>query len=519
MKRIKLVVISTILAHNCLAAGWNQHAWPSTNKVRIAATNYLQVTNIYAKFWQMNVSVTNSTITGSGSDTILGWSSNKWVYTDADSMWAAVGVGTNTATNWFSLTNTTEYLTEIELDNTNLLSFSNTNYSTNTYLIPYANYTSQVTEIQQDIGVGVRTNMTLNVKEIRAWDVSRALEERRGINNDPAQAHPKYYRYERENIVNFKTYITDDMSVGVWINTNFVTNGTFIGYLEGAGAFPTHTIEELLNSVSAPSNYFEYTPWRQLNGSGIGYGHIMTSSFTIAASGTNVVTNTVIDYCGDAHTISGTNDQVTNIVCTNINVAAGFTQLDYGWKYIDSIINELVWTTIDKDMVASSNKYYGLTFDGTNWIHAQGLAEAAYSNQATTTTFAQKRSFGSFGAGYFAEIESSTAAATFNEYAYTGIAHQAELYTESENVGGAPAGVTEFDANGFNLVLDTWTVFDDIADSYQQKDEIVIGNTAFPVWCSEPVTNSFKRGFFLDVDNILWLLKWDGTNGLTYSAN
>lgn len=115
---------------------------------------------------------------------------------------------------------------------------------------------------------------------------------------------------------------------------------------------------DLLSAIGAPSNYFEYTPPRDWEGSWLTYGSVITGRWVLErplvydffeetlapATTNNVFTNVVIDACGNVHEIVGTNGQVVTYICENTAIADGFTAADYGLKYIKQIISSLYLT-------------------------------------------------------------------------------------------------------------------------------------------------------------------------------
>lgn len=136
------------------------------------------------------------------------------------------------------------------------------------------------------------TNKDARVSQIYSAMVERSV----ACYGFVAVTSPPPYIYEREAVVRFKAFVASAV-------TNFVdlsqadSNGTFSAYFAAntnADDFPMLSITSLLAAVGAPTNYFERTPWQQLNGG----GYPITSS-----------------YC-----------------------YGSFSELDYGWRYATNIV-------------------------------------------------------------------------------------------------------------------------------------------------------------------------------------
>ena len=525
MKKNILLAIFIFLGHSCFGAGWNTNAWPSTNNFRFTnVSDYVTVTNLYAKEWVVDVKVTNTVTVGVGrSDMIEGYSSTGYVYTistnagvSGTSLWTKIGIPAGTASNWFFLDDQVTYLTEIEQDNDSLLSFGVTNVTVNYYDIIYEQsftgiiYSVQIEETLTEIGLGVKTNLSLNIKDLRSWDTYNALKERGNVASTTNSEVPRYYRHERTNLVEFKEFL-------VHIIDDFVdTNLVITNYLNVHGKLPSYdTATQLLAWVSAPTNYLEYTPWRQLNGSGIAYGRVVTSSFVLVGTGT--VTNEVYGYYGSGpYSVTGVAGSTASIADTNVDIEVGFTTLDYGWKFMDEICNELVWTTEPADLIdlASSN-YYGIGTN-TNWTAAKGSAESAFSWTNNGDKTVQMYSTGTTdGTNYWvAEIRAKNAEATMTEI-YTNIPYEAWLFVRANALTEPSATYTIFDNNGLNLASNVWSEYVTTTGT-----NVTVGSLSIPVWCPAPVgpvVTNYRQGFQLDVDDVKWMAKWNGaTNGFKY---
>lgn len=129
---------------------------------------------------------------------------------------------------------------------------------------------------------------------------------------------------------------------------NTKTSGDFLDWFsaptgttaEGCGVypdrFPLHTVTGLLAHVGAPTNYFEYTPWRPLDDQSFG--------------------------------------EVT------AQTAPGYTTTDYGWKYMRPILVNLKWTAeVSCSMTGRYTRANGYGLHGASHMDTYGTGSSSYS--------------------------------------------------------------------------------------------------------------------------------------------
>jgi len=210
-----------------------------------------------------------------------------------------------------------------------------------------------VAEIQygNDIGINpslaVQTNWPFMPVDWRAVEFYEACKERAGITGDggagPVAIH--FNRSEQVNLSALKGWLA-----GIIDSDGFADKATAndAGTWHGLAIIPTLTRTGALMAASMPTNWFEYTPQRDLNGCGIGRGRIVTGIHTIVSSNTNLypgpITNTVTDSWGASRDVIGTNGQVVTVTATNNSILDGWTHLDYGWKHTTNLFAQITHT-------------------------------------------------------------------------------------------------------------------------------------------------------------------------------
>lgn len=367
MKSLRLLVIFMSLASSALA-GWNANAWPSTNGVfRFAnSTDLVLITNYYALRHQVTVSVTNKTIDGAGTDEITGFNTGGWTYAlpgnsyqttnawatnfAATSLWQESGMRLTVAqsanSNFFVLTNQLDYFTDLQYGNTltaetNIIANPATNVVTNVYRVIFAAYTNEIIEEVSDVVTGALVSSAFamsraNVKDVRSLDGYKSVRERflaityyigegRHFNTDITfppftndMAKVKFFRNERDNLVELKFWLRSMTVQGHFADRSTSVDGDFNGYFSNETnqnwqrLYLTNLVANVNLSANGafimPTNYFNYTPYRDLDG----IGSDITNEFT----------------------------------STNDNSARGgpFTVLDYGWLPFTNIIGEMLYS-------------------------------------------------------------------------------------------------------------------------------------------------------------------------------
>lgn len=242
-----------------------------------------------------------------------------------------------------------------------------------------------------------QTNMCLNVREVRAFDAYRAISERYeaalavgtiqvGLTNigdydASAPSKPHFYRGERDMLVETKDWIGENLKFFTDLNPVFP-------YFDGSVKFQstTDTSDETSNTLTrydtvteglitfidstaiVPTNWFDFTPWRALDGA----GYQETGDVVWVRGYTNVV---IIDDCPDANPCYdyeynpclgtsfgyfGTNGQQFSDSCVFTNhytseVASGYSAADYGWQHVPAVLNYMIWTHRQATRAAITN--------------------------------------------------------------------------------------------------------------------------------------------------------------------
>jgi len=205
-------------------------------------------------------------------------------------------------------------------------------------------------------GLQQRVSMNLQARDVVALDSYLAMQERYialayGRSETNGIEKPRYYRGYRDALVYAKAYTSNLLQNGSgsiapakyiqpW---HLDTNGTLDIYyqINTNTTPPLITATGVLQHITRPTNYWTYTPWRNLNEIGVGYGRITTSTWVIVG-GEGTITQTVYDSCGGTRDISGTNGEIVVGTCTNLSIQAGYTSLDYGWGGVRAAMTNAV---------------------------------------------------------------------------------------------------------------------------------------------------------------------------------
>lgn len=213
----------------------------------------------------------------------------------------------------------------------------------------------------------------------RVIEVYEAIRERDvilSIGSEFPQAID-FYRSERANLVDAKEMIKGAIDIG-----KFADRSTWnaSSNWHGLASIPILTATGALINAGMPTNWFEYTPWRELNGCGIGKGTIVTGWHTMALGSlatnylSGVFTNTVTDSWGVSQAVTGTNGQLVAVIATNRNVMTGYTHLDYGWRDVTNLIREMTHTVHSLPLDYLGHRFSGEAFSPTNEPSADWLA-------------------------------------------------------------------------------------------------------------------------------------------------
>lgn len=373
-----------------------------------------------------------------------------------------------------------------------------------------------------------RTNAWLNAQDLRNLDLINAVEERwRVIGDGYVQTNlpylvggGQYPQIWRRWVPNFqpptmadyvKTFIRN--YCGSYIDpTSDPSNGPPFSMLSETG---------LVAMLSLPTNYFRWTPERGFDGLGPPYYHVMTNAVTVAGSGTNILTNFVINSCGTTSTVTGTNGQVVTITCTNEYIAPGCTSYDYGLDRCRSSLALMVWTVAPEE--AWTSVVRTANGDAATWASATSALVAAWATIATNTSSPWVYWEGQVnGEGYFTTARRSDSTYWTRKHT-TNYASAVDLYLSVTNPGQfsdpPDTWIETLDLNGdfTNLTpaamcYATWTNAD--ASTWQRFGQA----TNLPSVCDEPPgpfpSTNFSRGYL--VDRYWSIFRWDVTNGFRY---
>lgn len=278
---------------------------------------------------------------------------------------------------------------------------------------------------------------TDDAKMDRMWQVWSASVERAwaaGITN-PATAPA--YRKERQFLVDWKKWVTNAMRSYADQTVFFGSGQTNFHTMPYIKALSHDMVIDWIDGAGAriPTNYFEYTPWRQLNGEGI--------------------------------------------PLSNANTQVGYSTLDYGYVHVTNILAMMTWT------IVSNPTTQGITFPTnefgqslTAWGEPTDACAVGWSSYAAAQAGADACPYFASGVGqvpaphwgtaaFYYESDSSgttnyyladQVANRFNyrETVYTGMQCKADLYyypIAAWSRGTNPLAANfDFNAKGFNLV-------------------------------------------------------------------
>lgn len=370
-KRALLATYTLLVCSLSAVAGWNTNAWPSPTHWRGVSVTSTAVVGVVESVVDYR--------TPDGSE-YPGYNANGYYaeYGNIDLIWPFTLV-TNSYTTHVSSAYAAIYTNRIQSTNyywslASIDTDPRTLDSTNTFEedIGYTIGGVDVTGTWVRTTTGYKTNLLMDVKDLWSWDAQLAVVERWQSLDDAntntydltAAVKPHWYRSQRTNLLEFKEWIADNC--GSFVNTSIASNpaswlNANVDRIDWTGTgdlLPVFAPTSLAVSVGAPTNYFDFTPWRNLNGGGVGVGRLVTNTW-VCPAGTNVIE----DYCGNIYTVICS--QVSNVVkvCTNASVEVGRTELDYGWKYIPDLIASL--TTLEQVTLRGAD--YGQT-----WIVSAG---------------------------------------------------------------------------------------------------------------------------------------------------
>ena len=391
--------------------GWDTNAWPSykAGKVRWNSTNVIvNMTNVWV--WK----VVQTQIINISAGSLPNYNTNGYTYdpvTFASPIFGSMYIPANTSSNAYTNVLYGIYFTRYGTNVTETISpQSDAESVVGDGWILNESYTNYFVE-------KYATNMLLNASDIRAVDTFKCINYLADLNLSPSTNRLAIlWRDERNTIHSIKSNLKKKFvaSSDYYLVALATTQAIALANYElSAGEYYNATnfiIREYTNdydfclSHSLPSNYFRYTPQRNLAGATVGWPRVLTNTYTIKTPLSTVVTQTCTDYIGTSHTVSGTNGQNFSFIVTNQNVATGFTTADYGWKYIPIVYSNLSKTVQE----VGQNFYYALDADtdhayvgvGTGATVSEAYQEASNNFAITSVYSLDERTIGNVGTVY-----------------------------------------------------------------------------------------------------------------------
>lgn len=160
------------------------------------------------------------------------------------------------------------------------------------------------------------TNIISIAKDMWALDCYSALVERASAICVATPAYPSFYRFERANIANYKSW--EKLRCSSFFDTSASTNIPPTSFTN----LVMWSSSNLLAKNFMPSNFFDYTPWRALNGD-IGTTNVYTSR-----GGTNFPAG-----------------------------RTNWTTADYGWDGVVAVVKALTISVLSVTVSNTDNTY------------------------------------------------------------------------------------------------------------------------------------------------------------------
>ena len=335
-----------------------------------------------------------------------------------------------------------------------------------------------------------------------------------------------FYRSQRDNLVAIKSDI--EGIIPQYVDLSFTNSSGILTNVQN------YTVTGLCVHAGIPTNYFEYTPYRCLNGSGpftndatVGHPHGWTNA-TTEAGGTN--------FPGSR----------TNWYST-----------DYGWQGLYNTINNLIWTKADPDKGSlewreSDNSFYS----GSDAPSAQS---SLWNGRSTRTndydcgsgvdiSYAASVDWWDFGDASFngqreQGIDVTACSVPTQFYSSVDVYVNCEAWAWDFDCGGAcstiPALFVDIDSTGFS---EGWNLYDTWGEANTTNrggasewtpigPTITDGNNP---WTTMSVSNPLSSNDYYNADLCgdcsddyeglhygiralnTWVFKWNGTNGFDY---
>lgn len=351
-----------------------------------------------------------------------------------------------------------------------------------------------------------------------SWQIYSGIIERTTLQrySPPTLQPPSYYGYRgnRDALVAYKqiarwlfTYIQYP-----WLDlaqTN-APGGIFTNFI---GSLPVYNEVPLLQQIYRPTNFFSYTPYRNLSGAGpftndpaIPYGYGWTNASTILG-GTTFPPGRTCWYT-----------------------------TDYDWNGMTSVLSKLVWVLdqLQDDTTPASNFWYrSASSISTNFAiaYTDCVAKWAASSWATSAIAQQVGPF--YAAQY--KVAGTYTQAVVSTYRWKSLPMATSIYTVAHS-----SVDVYFRAATNDRVLDI-IIYEDIdsldlvhqefsfSQSWPETNLLWRGGAAeatevgdidaSPLELSVPTTNVIGTGIAFDKDRqvgMALVFKYDGTNGFTY---
>lgn len=319
------------------------------------------------------------------------------------------------------------------------------------------------------------------------------------------------YRSPRDNLMHFKQYLKWMIYYGGVSGQHFCakppgeTNyNTYFDTHTGVNARPPIYTLDILKTLKIPTNYFDYTPYRDISG----LGFIPDATLPYNAGYQN------------ADTAAGGTD-----------FPAGrtyWTTMDYGIDNMKTIINALVWISFARQY--PPEELYGVTAQGSNylertgWATAKAAAEADYPQPAFSVDgYAYNWTTGRKlnATDYAAQIRLQTwKAAGWTFWMVGGYHYDTDFYAYAD-LHGNFGDYDEYDIYGNTPLRDgKHTYFD--TQAWTGADPVwskVMGDITLPLpgtWVTQPAVTgqTFIRG--CNIVSKFTISKFDVTGGFQF---